>query len=99
MLRWPASLLLQRVSAKWAQSIDGAIALSNGDSKWMSCARSRAMVHRERGRVDAVLTGIGTVLQDRPRLDVRLVETPRQPHMVVVDSQRMPSRRIMASAS
>jgi diaminohydroxyphosphoribosylaminopyrimidine deaminase/5-amino-6-(5-phosphoribosylamino)uracil reductase len=33
-----------------------------------------------------VLTGIGTVLQDQPRLDVRLVKTPRQPHLVIVDS-------------
>ena len=64
-----------------AQSIDGAVALANGDSQWFSGARSRRMVHRERGRVDAILTGIGTVLEDDPRLtarDVRVVRTPRR---------------------
>ena len=69
------------ISAKWAQSIDGAVALANGDSQWFSGARSRRMVHRERGRVDAILTGIGTVLEDDPRLtarDVRVVRTPRR---------------------
>jgi diaminohydroxyphosphoribosylaminopyrimidine deaminase/5-amino-6-(5-phosphoribosylamino)uracil reductase len=69
------------ISAKWAQSIDGAVALANGDSQWLSGARSRRMVHRERGRVDAILTGIGTVLEDDPRLtarDVRVVRTPRR---------------------
>jgi len=55
------------VSAKWAQSLDGAIALASGESKWISGGRSRAMVHRERGRVDAILTGIGTVLDRRHR--------------------------------
>ncbi|MFM1867912.1 MAG: Riboflavin biosynthesis protein RibD [Planctomycetota bacterium] len=69
------------IAAKWAQSMDGAVALANGDSQWLSCARSRRMVHRERGRVDAILTGIGTVLEDDPRLtarDVRVVRTPRR---------------------
>jgi diaminohydroxyphosphoribosylaminopyrimidine deaminase/5-amino-6-(5-phosphoribosylamino)uracil reductase len=65
------------ISAKWAQSIDGAIALANGDSKWLSCARSRRMVHRERGRVDAILTGIGTVIADDPQLTARGVRILR----------------------
>jgi diaminohydroxyphosphoribosylaminopyrimidine deaminase/5-amino-6-(5-phosphoribosylamino)uracil reductase len=43
--------------------------------------------HAWRARASAVLTGVGTVLEDNPRLDVRLVETPRQPHLVVVDSR------------
>jgi diaminohydroxyphosphoribosylaminopyrimidine deaminase/5-amino-6-(5-phosphoribosylamino)uracil reductase len=73
------------VCAKWAQSVDGAIALGNGDSKWLSGARSRAMVHRERGRVDAVLTGIGTVLADAPRLTARGVRVQRQARRVVWD--------------
>lgn len=77
------------VSAKWAQSIDGAIALSNGDSKWMSCARSRAMVHRERGRVDAVLTGIGTVVEDDPQLTPRGVRVQRLPRRIVFDPDVM----------
>ena len=73
------------ISAKWAQSLDGAIALRNGDSKWISCERSRRMVHRERGRVDAVLTGIGTVLADNPRLTARGVRIMRPAVRVVYD--------------
>jgi diaminohydroxyphosphoribosylaminopyrimidine deaminase/5-amino-6-(5-phosphoribosylamino)uracil reductase len=73
------------ISAKWAQSIDGAIALANGDSRWLSCARSRRMVHRERGRVDAVLTGIGTVLEDDPRLTARDVRILRPSRRIVFD--------------
>jgi len=73
------------ISAKWAQSIDGAIALANGDSRWLSGGRSRRMVHRERGRVDAILTGIGTVLEDDPRLNARDVRIHRTARRVVFD--------------
>lgn len=75
------------VTAKWAQSIDGAVALADGDSRWISCARSRRMVHRERGRVDAVLTGIGTVLADDPRLTARDVRVQRVARRVIFDPQ------------
>jgi len=75
------------VSAKWAQSIDGAIALASGESKWISCARSRMMVHRERGRVDAILTGIGTVLADDPQLTPRGVRVQRMPTRVIFDPE------------
>lgn len=89
------------VSAKWAQSIDGAIALASGESKWISCGRSRAMVHRERGRVDAILTGIGTVLADDPQLTPRGVRVQRMPMRVVYDPDvRTPARsRICDSAA
>ncbi|MFM9180344.1 MAG: bifunctional diaminohydroxyphosphoribosylaminopyrimidine deaminase/5-amino-6-(5-phosphoribosylamino)uracil reductase RibD, partial [Phycisphaerales bacterium] len=50
------------VIAKWAESADGRIATRPGEPRWISGARSRAMVHRERARVDAVLTGMGTVM-------------------------------------
>lgn len=73
------------ISAKWAQSIDGAIALANGDSKWLSCARSRHMVHRERGRVDAILTGIGTVLADDPQMTARSVRVQRTAARIIFD--------------
>lgn len=73
------------IAAKWAQSIDGAVALSSGDSKWLSCGRSRMLVHRERGRVDAVLTGIGTVLADDPALTPRGVRIQRRPRRIVYD--------------
>jgi diaminohydroxyphosphoribosylaminopyrimidine deaminase/5-amino-6-(5-phosphoribosylamino)uracil reductase len=60
---------------------------SNGASQWITSPEARADGHAWRARAGAVLTGIGTVLEDNPRLDVRLVETPRQPALVVVDSR------------
>lgn len=75
------------ISAKWAQSIDGSIALASGESKWISSARSRRMVHRERGRVDAILTGIGTVLADDPSLTARDVRVARRAMRVVYDPE------------
>lgn len=74
------------VRMKVAASLDGKTALPNGASQWITAPAARADGHAWRARACAVLTGIGTVLQDRPRLDVRLVDTPRQPHLVVVDS-------------
>lgn len=75
------------VRMKIAASLDGKTALENGQSQWITGEASRADGHVWRARSCAVLTGIGTVLEDNPRLDVRLVDTPRQPHLVVVDSQ------------
>ena len=75
------------VRMKMAASLDGTTALANGQSQWITSEEARADGHAWRARSCAVLTGIGTVLQDNPRLDVRLVETPRQPHLVVVDSR------------
>jgi diaminohydroxyphosphoribosylaminopyrimidine deaminase/5-amino-6-(5-phosphoribosylamino)uracil reductase len=74
------------VRMKIAASLDGKTALPNGQSQWITGPDARADGHAWRARACAVLTGIGTVLQDRPRLDVRLVPTPRQPHLVVIDS-------------
>ena len=75
------------VRMKIAASLDGKTALPNGVSQWITGPEARADGHAWRARACAILTGIGTVLSDKPRLDVRLVETPRQPHLVVVDSQ------------
>ena len=75
------------VRMKMAASLDGTTALSNGQSQWITSPEARADGHAWRARASAVLTGIGTVLKDQPRLDVRLVATPRQPHLVVVDSR------------
>lgn len=60
------------VIAKWAQTIDGRVATRAGESKWISGERARARVHRLRSRVDAILTGIGTVIADDPLLTARL---------------------------
>lgn len=75
------------VRLKIAASLDGATALSNGVSQWITSPEARADGHAWRARACAVLTGIGTLLADNPRLDVRLVDTPRQPHRIIVDSQ------------
>lgn len=75
------------VRMKVAASLDGKTALDNGTSQWITSDEARADGHAWRARSCAVLTGVGTVLQDNPRLDVRLVDTPRQPHLVVVDSR------------
>ncbi len=75
------------VRMKIAASLDGTTALANGQSQWITSPEARTDGHAWRARSCAVLTGIGTVLEDNPRLDVRLVATPRQPHLVVVDSR------------
>jgi len=75
------------VRMKMAASLDGTTALANGQSQWITSPEARADGHAWRARACAVLTGIGTVLEDNPRLDVREVQTPRQPHIVVVDSR------------
>ena len=75
------------VRLKMAASLDGTTALANGASQWITGQAARADGHAWRARACAVLTGIGTVLQDDPLLNVRHVDTPRQPHLVVVDSR------------
>ena len=75
------------VRLKSAASLDGTTALLNGASQWITSPAARADGHAWRARACAVLTGIGTVLDDDPRLDVREVPTPRQPQLVVVDSR------------
>ena len=75
------------VRMKVAASLDGTTALQNGRSQWITGEAARTDGHAWRARSCAILTGIGTVLEDNPRLDVRLVETPRQPHLVIVDSR------------
>lgn len=77
------------VRMKIAASLDGRTALPDGTSQWITGPAARADGHAWRRRATAVLTGIGTVLEDDPRLDVRHVETPRQPLRVIVDSHLM----------
>ncbi len=75
------------VRMKVATSLDGQTALPNGQSQWITSPEARADGHAWRARACAVLTGIGTVLEDDPQLTVRGLDAPRQPHLVVVDSK------------
>ena len=93
------------VRVKLAMSLDGRTAMADGSSKWITAEAARADVQRLRAQSCAIVTGVGTVLQDDPRLDVRIATeddvTPgRQPLRVVVDSQlRMPpSARVIGGA-
>lgn len=75
------------VRLKVAASLDGRTALDNGVSQWITSPAAREDGQHWRARASAVLTGIGTVLDDNPRLDVRVFEAPRQPLRVVLDSR------------
>ena len=75
------------VRLKIAASLDGQTALANGTSQWITSPAAREDGHAWRARACAVLTGIGTVLEDDPQLTVRGLDAPRQPHLVVVDSR------------
>lgn len=73
------------IIAKWAQTLDGRVATRTGESQWISSPVSRRLVHRMRGRVDAMLTGIGTVRADDPLLTPRGVPIRKRPMRIVVD--------------
>ena len=72
---------------KIAASLDGRTALPDGRSQWITGDAARADGHHWRARACAILTGIGTVRDDDPRLTAREVVTPRQPMRVLVDSR------------
>lgn len=71
--------------AKWAMTLDGKIATASGDSQWISCEASRAIVHKLRRRVDAIVVGRNTADRDNPQLTAR-PSGARVPLRVVVDS-------------
>ncbi|HEY2929582.1 bifunctional diaminohydroxyphosphoribosylaminopyrimidine deaminase/5-amino-6-(5-phosphoribosylamino)uracil reductase RibD, partial [Piscinibacter sp.] len=75
------------VRMKIAASLDGRTALPDGRSQWITGEAARRDGHAWRKRAGALLTGVGTVRDDNPRLDVRLVATAHQPLRVVVDSR------------
>ncbi len=73
------------ITCKWAQTIDGCTETPPDESPWISCKESQQCVHNERGRVDAIIVGIGTVLTDNPSLTVRGATEHRTPLRVVID--------------
>ena len=80
------------VRAKIAASLDGRTSLKNGVSQWITGEAARTDGQRWRARSDAILTGIGTVLADDPKMTVRGFEITKQPLRIVADSQlRTPS--------
>ena len=89
------------VVGKWAQTIDGFSATRSGESQWISGEGSRRLVHRLRGRVDAILVGAGTVHQDDPMLTARGVRVRRVALRVVIDSRlsATPGSRLAATAN
>jgi diaminohydroxyphosphoribosylaminopyrimidine deaminase/5-amino-6-(5-phosphoribosylamino)uracil reductase len=89
------------VRVKLAASLDGRTALVGGESQWITGPEARADGHAWRARACAVLTGVGTVLQDDPQLTVRAVATARQPLRIVVDRHgRTPvSARVLADGN
>ena len=77
------------VIAKFASTLDGRIAAASGDARWVSGPEARAWAHDQRARIDAILVGSNTVLQDDPQLSARPADRPgpvHQPWRVVVDS-------------
>ena len=85
------------VTLKLAQTLDGRIATTTGDSRWVSSEESRALVHRWRAELDAVLVGAGTARTDDPALTVRHIDG-RQPIRIVLDREGTlsPSLRLFA---
>jgi len=74
------------VTMKAAMSLDGKICTSGGESRWISSKESRKLVHKMRGRVDAVMVGIGTVLKDDPSLTTRMIKGARKdPLKIIID--------------
>jgi len=87
------------VHAKWAMTLDGKIATRAGDSKWISGPAARRRVHELRGRMDAIVIGIGTALADNPLLTAR-PPGPRTPCRIILDSQgRLPVDSYLVSTA
>ena len=88
------------VVLKYAQTLDGRIATASGDAKWISGEAERAVSHGLRAACDAVLVGVGTVVQDDPQLTVRMVPGA-SPVRVVLDStlRTPPDAKVLGDAA
>ena len=89
--------------AKYAMSIDGKLATHNGDSKWLTGEAARENVHRWRRKVDAILVGSQTAMQDNPQLTVRLSDTvvadTEQPLRIILDGKHAIPKNIKLFSS
>jgi diaminohydroxyphosphoribosylaminopyrimidine deaminase / 5-amino-6-(5-phosphoribosylamino)uracil reductase len=80
------------ITIKFAQTLDGKIASSDGSSKWISSKESLKFAHRLRANNDAILVGIGTILSDDSKLTTRLMKG-KNPIRVIIDRKlRVPSK-------
>jgi diaminohydroxyphosphoribosylaminopyrimidine deaminase/5-amino-6-(5-phosphoribosylamino)uracil reductase len=85
---------LPHLTWKYASSVDGRSAASDGSSQWISSEASRLDLHRRRAMADAIVVGTGTVLADDPALTARLADgslAEKQPLRVVVGMREIPS--------
>ncbi|MBF0203737.1 MAG: bifunctional diaminohydroxyphosphoribosylaminopyrimidine deaminase/5-amino-6-(5-phosphoribosylamino)uracil reductase RibD [Desulfamplus sp.] len=102
------------VILKCASTLDGRLATSTGDSRWITCEKSRQFVHELRHAYDAILVGSGTLHKDNPSLTARIDgfdKTVRDPHRIILDSnlsidlnakiltQKSSARTIIAASS
>lgn len=84
------------VTLKLALTLDGRLAAPDGSSQWITAPEARALVHRRRTQVDAIVVGAGTVVADDPSLTAREIDAPRQPVRIVVDARGGVSPRAKA---
>lgn len=75
------------VILKWAMTLDGKIATSTGESKWITSEESRYYVHKIRNRVMGIMTGINTIIKDNPLMTTRLKDGGKSPKAIILDSK------------
>ncbi|MBL7545283.1 MAG: bifunctional diaminohydroxyphosphoribosylaminopyrimidine deaminase/5-amino-6-(5-phosphoribosylamino)uracil reductase RibD [Bdellovibrionaceae bacterium] len=75
------------VALKWAQSLDGKMALKNYQSQWITGELSRTYAHYLRSIYDGLIVGSGTILQDNPKLNIRLENFSKESKLVIIDPE------------
>lgn len=85
------------VTVKYAMTLDGSVAASDGSSRWISGEKSRADAHLARATADAVIVGAGTLRADNPSLDVRTIgyDGPQPVPVIVAGSRPLPADSVI----